>query len=133
MPEKIEHTTGFKSGQKTNDKEPGGKVINKNNMSKVRNAGQPDPLSQALQGKEPPLLPANTHPFTHGKTSAPGGAHYSPAGEFGRPRGNLGSKATGMGSHTSRPGSNSLGNPRNVRGGNPLGGHGGEGTFRGKP
>lgn len=86
MSQRMSHTEPFQSGQQTNAKDKSEKVSVKSNMSKVRNAGQPDPLAQALKGRQPPLLPADTHTFSHSKTSASRGAHYSPAGEFGRPK-----------------------------------------------
>jgi hypothetical protein len=87
MAERIGHTTPFQSGQNSNPRggDKGEKVPIKNNMSKVRNAGQSDPLAQAIKGRDS-YLPKNEHKFTHSKTSKPTGAHYNPFGEFGRPK-----------------------------------------------
>jgi hypothetical protein len=143
MPERMGHTEPFQSGQQTNARDKGEKVPIKFKMAKERNIGQPDPLAEAIKGRDS-YIPRDLHPFTHSKASKPGGAHYSPAGEYGRPHGKFGSKATGMGSHTSRPGSNAVGKPDGGRGGNPLGspqnkqglnimgGHGGSGSYRGR-
>ena len=109
MGEKVIKTTPFQSGQQTNAKGTSEPVKMYFKMSKVRNAGQPDALKQALT-KPPPTLPSVNHEWTHSKTSKSTGAHYNPAGEWGRPTGKLGSKAT-----------------------NPMGGSGGKGTFRGHP
>lgn len=134
MPERMGHTEPFQSGQNSAARGKSEKVPVKFNMSKTRNAGNPDPLSQALTGRQS-YMPSDMHRFSHGKSSKPSGAHYRPAGEFGRPTAGSGFKslATGMGSHTSRPGANAVGSPKNRHGGNPLGGHGGRGTFRGRP
>lgn len=133
MAEKSMHTEPFHSGQQSNAKGFGSeKTVLKSNMSKKRNAGGPDPLANAIRGRDS-YLPSNGHPFHHSKTSKSGGTHYNPAGEFGRPTGKMMSKATDYPSHTSRPGENALGYKRNLKGDNPLGGHGGSGTFRGKP
>ena len=110
MAEREVKTSQFMSGQQSNAKEAGPtKTVLKSNVSKMRNAGNPDPLSQALKGRDG-YVPSGMHTFSHSKASKPGGAHYSPAGEFGKPKGNLMSKAT-----------------------NPMAGSGGKGTFRGKP
>jgi hypothetical protein len=145
MAERQVKTTPFLSGQQTNAKPTGPtKTTLKVKMAKERNIGQPDALSQALKGRDS-YIPGDLHKFSHTKTVASRGAHYSPAGEYGRPSGKLGSRATGMGPHTSRPGQNALGVKQNLKGGNPLGnpenkrglnvlgGHGGSGTFRGRP
>jgi len=108
MAEKSKSTTPFNSGQQTNAKGKSEKVEVKSNMSKVRNAGQPDPLAQAISGKEG-YVPSGMHIFVR-PAFHPAGAHYNPFGEFGEPTGNMKSKAT-----------------------NPMGGSGGKGTFRGKP
>jgi hypothetical protein len=84
MPERMGRTEPFQSGQKTNDRDKGEKVPIKFKMAKSRNIGQPDPLSEALKGRDS-YIPKDLHPFTHSKTSKSGGAHYNPAGEFGRP------------------------------------------------
>lgn len=78
-------TEPFEGGQNSAAREPGEKTVLKSNMSKVRNAGGPDPLKQALKGREG-YIPSGMHGFNHSKTSKPTGAHYNPAGEFGRPR-----------------------------------------------
>jgi hypothetical protein len=96
MGERMGRTEPFNSGQQTNAKQSGEKVPVKFKMSKVRNAGQPDPLAQALV-KPPPIAPTDMHKFAHSKTSRAGGAHYNPAGEFGRPTGRMMSKATNPG------------------------------------
>lgn len=84
MAEKEIKTTRFMGGQNTSERtSAAGKVPLKNNMSRVRNIGQPDPLSQAIAGRDS-YLPSNMHPFKHSKTSKR--ESYNPAGEFGRPR-----------------------------------------------
>ena len=110
MPSRQEPVTPFKSGQRSNEHEAPGKAELKFKMSKVRNIGQPDPLSEAISGRSG-YIPSDLNSFSHSKTSKPRGVHYSPAGEFGKPSvGSIGkSKAT-----------------------NPMGGHGGSGNFRGK-
>ena len=108
MAEREVKTTPFNSGQQTNAAKTGPtRTTLKSNMSKVRNIGMPDPLSQALKGRDG-YIPSDMHRFSHSKASKPTGTHYTPAGEFGKPHGKLMSKAT-----------------------NPMGGHGGKGTFRG--
>src|SRR5438105_8991551 len=104
MPERTGHTEPFQSGQNSAARDKGEKVSVKFNMSKSRNAGAPDPLSQALTGRSS-YTPRDMHPFSHGKASKPSGAHYRPAGEFGRPTAGKAfrSRATGMGSANSRP------------------------------
>ena len=107
MANRTGHTEPFESGQQSNAKDKGEKVKIKSNVSKMRNAGNPDPLADSLKGRDS-YIPSDNHTWTHSKTSKSGGAHYNPSGEFGRPKGNLGSKAT-----------------------NPMGGHGGKGSFGG--
>jgi hypothetical protein len=85
MASKPMHTQPFQSGQNSAAKDKGEKTSLKSNMSKVRNAGQPDPLSQALKGRDS-YIPSGMHSFNHSKTSKPSGASYNPAGEFGRPK-----------------------------------------------
>lgn len=103
-------TDSYESGQNSGAKGfPKQNVLLKSNVSKKRNAGQPDALTQAIAGRDG-YIPSGMHPFSHSKTPKPRGAVYSPEGEFGRPTGTLKSKAT-----------------------NPMGGSGGKGTFRGRP
>jgi len=85
MAEKAMMTEPFQSGQNTLARDKAEKTVLKNNMSKVRNAGGPDPLAQALKGRDA-YIPSDMHTFRHSKTSKPTGVHYTPAGEFGRPR-----------------------------------------------
>lgn len=132
MPERMGHTEPFQSGQNSAARDKGQKVPIKFKMRQERNIGQPDSLIQALTAP-PRQAIKDTQSFLKRGVTA-GGQAYRP---YGAPlRGRLpisGTKATGMGSHTSRPGQNALGSPRNLRGDNPLGGHGGRGTFRGRP
>ena len=133
MPSKSMHTEPFQSGQQTNAKDKGEKTKLKSNMSKERNAGSPDPLSQAIAGRDS-YLPSGMHIFVQ-PTFHPAGAHYAPAGEFGKPTmGSLSkTKATNPGQKASKHnGESALGKALNNRGGNPLGGKGGSGTFRGR-
>ncbi len=111
MSERMGHTEPFQSGQSSNERGPKGeKVPVKFKMGGQRNAGMPDPLTQALTA--PPHIYADTVHFYHSGTSAAKGARYNPAGEFGRP-------TTGSSGKTKAT--------------NPMAGSGGKGTFRGKP
>ena len=84
MAEKMGHTEPFLSKQNSVEKDKGEKVPIKSRMSKVRNAGVPDPLTQALKGRN--SYTPTEHTWTHSKTPKPTGAHYNPAGEYGRPK-----------------------------------------------
>ena len=104
MAEKAMKTQPFQSGQNTNAWDKGEKTVLKSNMSKKRNVGQPDQLSQVLAGRDS-YIPSGMHVFVPS-----GSVSYSPAGEFGKPTSKEGYKAT-----------------------NPMGRSGGKGTFRGQP
>ena len=134
MPSKPMHTEPFQSGQQTNAKDKGEKTKIKSNMSKERNAGGPDPLSEAIAGRDS-YIPSGMHIFVQ-PSFHPAGAHYTPMGEFGKPTmGGLNkTKATNSKQKGSnKKGESALGKALNQKGGNPLGGKGGSGTFRGRP
>jgi hypothetical protein len=109
MAERTMHTEKWNSGQQSNAKgEKGDAVKVKAKMARVRNAGNPDPLTQSLI---PPVhILANTVHFMHSAQPKSRGASYSPAGEYGRP-------TTGKSGKTKAT--------------NPMGGSGGRGSFGG--
>lgn len=119
MAERMQSITPYHSGQNSTErgpKEP--KVPIKANMARTsRNAGQPDPLAQALV-VHVPILPSGSQTWTHSITSKPTGARYSPAGFNGKPTlGKMSAgKATDFKSHISRPGSNAVGRNSNRSG-----------------
>lgn len=116
MGERMQSTTAFKAGQSTNEhKGDAPKVKVKENMSQVRHNGEPDPLVQALKGRDT-YIPQGMHKFSNSKTSKP----YAPMGEFGKPADRFKTKATGMGSHTSKKGDNALGQALSRGGQNAL-------------
>lgn len=126
MPERLQSTTRFMSGQNSGTHEKAGEKIKvKTNMSKSRNIGQPDPLAKALAT---PMreLPSGSQPFAK-RAVDPKGHKYTPAGFNGKPSIGSGSKtlATALSGHTSAPGKNAVGNNSNRRGqksGYPNGG-----------
>jgi hypothetical protein len=105
MGERTKHTESFQSGQNTNARgHAAERVPVKFKVAKMRNAGNPDPLAQTLI--PPYVIHADTMHFHSG------GKPYSPAGEYGRPK---------------------IGAEHKSKATNSMGGHGGKGTFRGKP
>lgn len=105
------------------------------NASKMRMSGIEDPLHAALGHRGPPVLPSDTHTWSHSGISRARGAHYNPSGEFGvRHRtgagrgvysygGNRHSAVPGnaVGSPSNRVGGNAVGNPPHRRGSNAIG------------
>lgn len=114
MPMRMEPVTKFKvsQGPSTETDAPAKKVPVHFKMAKVRNAGQPDPLSQALT-VPPRTTPKDTGHFLK-RPVEPKGHQYLPRWEPIQGRAPIsGTKATGIRPHTSRPGGNALGRMMN--------------------
>jgi hypothetical protein len=122
MPERKQAITPYQGGARGNDyQKPEPRTPVRFNMSKSRNIGQPDPLSEAIKGRNS-YIPGDFDRYSHSKTPKSRGAHYNPAGEEGRPHGKMMSKATDYTRHPGGRGENANGySPPNTRGDNPLG------------
>lgn len=87
MSERMQKTTPFKEGQQSNvhgKDAPKTKIVSNASQSPSADpATGVDHLTAALNTRIP-VLPSNTHIYTHTTRVEPIGAHYSPAGEFGR-------------------------------------------------
>jgi len=120
MPSRTQSTTPFKSGGNSSEHEKSGEKVKVHyKMAKARNAGQPDPLSQALV--EPPRVFKDTMHFLKRPVEIKGHS-YKPHWEPIKGRtGVSGTSATDYKSHSSKSGSNAVGSNANRKGDNPLG------------